>query len=63
MVLNVYRGSSFSGPWTKIGTVAEGSSVLDMTQPAGVTDYYLTELDAVGSESAPSAFTDTANGA
>ncbi len=58
--VNVYRGTSATGPWTKIGSVAEsaGSPITtwtDATAVAGTTEYYyVTALDAAGNESAPS---------
>ena len=58
--VNVYRGTSASGPWTKIGSVAESAATpittyTDATAVAGTTEfYYVTALDAAGNESAPS---------
>ncbi len=57
--VNVYRGTSAAGPWTKIGTVTEGSTLItsytDTSAPAGSTVYYyVTAVDGSGSESAPS---------
>lgn len=58
--INVYRGTSATGPWTKIGSVAESSATpittyTDATAVAGTTEYYyVTALDAAGNESAPS---------
>ena len=58
--VNVYRATSASGPWTKIGSVAESAAAplttwTDATAVAGTTEYYyVTALDAAGNESAPS---------
>ncbi len=58
--VNVYRGTSATGPWTQIGSVtAQGGAV-----PSGYTDktaadgttvyYYVTAVGSDGNESAPS---------
>lgn len=60
--INVYRSASANGPWTLVGTIKEPTpgatpiqSYTDPTAPAGATAYYyVTAVDAAGSESAPS---------
>jgi len=55
--INIYRGTSATGPWTKIGSVTVPTTTYtDATAPNGVTAYYvLSSVDATGLEGPQSA--------
>ena len=55
--VNVYRGTSATGPWSNIGSVkaADPATYTDTTATDGATEYYyVTAVGSDGNESAPS---------